>query len=98
MTILSKDIVKDWGISSLHESEQTSAVNRIGKLIYQAVLVRSLDILSEKEETELDLLLDEDNTTPEDVLTFLQSKIPTFDQLVLEERAKLKEDFSVSIT
>ena len=91
MTILSKDMVKEWGISSLHESEQTSAVNRIGKLIYQAVLVKSLDILSSKEEKELDLLLDEDNTTPEDVLTFLQSKISTFDQIVKEERKKLNK-------
>ena len=92
---LSKDLVEEWGLKSLPEEKQAEIVERIGRLIYQAVLVRSLDILSEKEQTELDLLLDEDATTPEEVLLFLKSKIPTFDQLIIEERDKLKEDLIV---
>ena len=73
-------------------------VDRIGRIMYQAILVRALDILSEKEQTEFDLHLDEDTTTPDDVLGFLQLKIPTFEQLVLEERQKLKDDLLVPIT
>ena len=94
MNLLSKDIVKEWNISSLSENEQADIVSRIGKIIYQAILVRSLDILSEKEEAELDKLLDIDSTTPEDVLTFLQSKIPTFAELVKEERKRVREDLN----
>ncbi len=59
------------------------------KELYQAVLVKSLDILSGEEEAQLDSILDEDTTTTEQVLAFLKSKIPTFDRLVLEERLKL---------
>ena len=98
MQLLPKDTIKEWGMSSLSEKEQADAVSRIGKMIYQAILVKSLDILSEKEETELDALLDIDTTTPEDVLIFLQSKIPTFELLVKEERQKLKEDLFVPTT
>ena len=90
-----KETIKEWGIVSLNESEVTDSTFGIGRLLYQAILVKSLDILSEKEETELDTLLDNDATTPEDVLTFLQSKIPTFSLLVKEERAKLKDDLAV---
>jgi hypothetical protein len=93
--ILSKDVVKEWGLETMPLEKQADMVDRIGKMIYQAVLVRSLDILSEKEQTEFDLLLDEDATTPQDVLAFLQSKIPTFEQLVLEERTNLKQDLAV---
>ena len=93
--ILSKDVIAEWGLEDLPEEKQMDIVDRLGKLIYQAILVKSLDILSEKEQTELDLLLDEDATTSQDVLAFLQSKIPTFDKLILEERAKLKEDLFV---
>src|SRR5579872_6118865 len=89
---LSKDIVTEWGLGGLSEQEQIDYVERIGRLIYQAVLVRSLDILSEVEQEEFDLLLDEDTTTPEDVLAFLQKKIPTFNMLLKDEIQKLKAD------
>lgn len=93
--ILSKDIIEDWGLGSLPPDKQADVVDRMGKMIYQAILVRALDILSEKEQEEFDLILDNDSSTPQDVLTFLQSKIPTFDQLVIEERNSLKQDLLV---
>lgn len=93
--ILSKDMVAEWGLQNLPEIKQVEMVDRIGRLLYQAILVRSLDILSEKEQTEFDLLLDEDTTTPQDVLKFLATKIPTFEQMRQEEVAKLKEDLLV---
>jgi hypothetical protein len=95
MNILSKDIIREWGLLDLPETKQVELVDRIGKLLYQAILVRSLDILSEKEEGELDVLLDKDATTAQDVLVFLASKIKNFDAIVAEEREKLKEDVMV---
>jgi len=95
MNTLSKDIIKEWGLESLPPDKQSEMVERIGRLVYQAILVRSLDILSEKEQTEFDLLLDEDTTTPQDVMTFLHGKIPTFEMLLGEEREKLKVDLLV---
>ncbi len=93
--IFAKDIIRDWGLGGLSETKQVEMVDRISRLLYQAVLVQSLDILSEKEQVELDLLLDEDTTTPQDVLVFLHSKIPTFDLLIKTEQDKLKEDILV---
>lgn len=93
--ILSKEIIAEWGLGSLPEMKQIEMVDRIGRLLYQAMLVRSLDILSEVEQTEFDLLLDEDTTTPKEVMEFLKSKIPTFDQMMNEEREKLKGDLLV---
>ncbi len=84
------DIIKEWNIKSKSDVETGSDALRIGKTIYQAILVRSLDILNEEEEEALDTLLDNDSTTTEDVLKFLKSKIPTFDILVKEEREKIK--------
>jgi hypothetical protein len=95
MIPISKDIITEWGLSGLSDQDQVHFVERIGKLTYQAILVRSLDILSEVEQEEFDLLLDEDTTTPEDVMAFLQKKIPTFNFLLKEEIRKLKEDVVV---
>ena len=72
-------------------------VERIGRILYQAILVRSLDILSDEDQTEFDEVLDKDETTPDDVLSFLQRKIPTFEKMVMEERKSLKEDILVSV-
>jgi len=94
--IISRDIIKEWELGSLPLEKQIDVVDRIGRMLYQAILVRTLDILSEKEQAELDLLLEENDTTPQDVLAFLQSKIPTFEQLVKEERQNLKRDLLVS--
>jgi hypothetical protein len=93
--ILSKDMVAEWGLQNLPEIKQVEMVDRIGRLLYQAILVRSLDILSEKEQTEFDLLLDKDATTPQEVLQFLSGKIPTFEEMRKEEVEKLKEDLLV---
>lgn len=95
MNPLSKDIVSEWGLGELPQEEQIDMVDRIGRLIYQALLVRSLDILSEVEQEEFDLLLDEDITTPEEVVLFLERKIPTFKLLLKEEVSKLKSDILV---
>jgi len=97
MNILSKEIIKEWGLASLPQSKQSEMVDRIGRIMYQAILVRSLDILSESDQDELDALLDKDNTTPEDTLKFLKSRIPTFDRLLTEERKNLKEELAFSV-
>ena len=92
MNQLSKNIITEWSLEELSPQEQIDVVERLGRLIYQALLVRSLDILSHMEQDELDALLDIDTTTPEDVLAFLQKKIPTFHFLLKEEIENLKEN------
>ncbi|HRH26582.1 MAG TPA: DUF5663 domain-containing protein [Parcubacteria group bacterium] len=95
--ILPNDIIKEWGLQSLPQEKQLEMVERIGKIIYQALMVRSLDILSLDEQEEFDELLDQDSTTPDDVLGFLQKKIKNFDKIVLEERRSLKNDLLIEV-
>lgn len=90
--ILSKEITKEWDLTSIPEEKREEAVNRIGRILYQAILVRSLDILSDGEQDELDQIMDADTTTPKDVLLFLKDKIPTFDTLLKEERDNLRNE------
>lgn len=92
MNITSSEIIKEWGLSNLPEGKREETADHIGRIIYQALLVRSLDILSDEEQSELDSILDKNETTPQDVLLFLKSKIPTFEELVREERETLKRD------
>lgn len=90
--ILSKEIIKEWDLASIPEDRKEEVVNRIGRILYQAVLVRTLDILSDVEQDELDELMNKNTTTPKDVLLFLKSRIPTFDELLREERDNLRNE------
>ena len=92
---LSSEIIKEWNRGSLPEDKRVLAINRISRLVLQALMVRSLDILSSEEQTELDDLMNEDSTTSEDILLFLKSKIPTFNALVREERNNLRSSLFV---
>ena len=96
-TAVSIDIIKEWGLQSLSPEKQEEMVERIGRIMYQAILVRSLDILSEGEQDEFDALLDKNDTNPQTVLAFLSSKIPTFDQLLKDEKENLKKDLLIPI-
>lgn len=95
--LLSKDIIKEWNLESLSGVELEETVERIGRVLYQAILVRSLDILSESEQDELDLILDKNDTTPQAILAFLGSKIPTFKDLLKEEKENLKRDLLITV-
>lgn len=90
MNPLSQDIIQGWELESLPEIRQVEMIDRIGRILYQAILVRALDILTDKEQDQLDELLAEDDTKPQDVLGFLEARIPTFKQLVREEREHIK--------
>lgn len=90
--ILSKEITKEWDLSKIPLEKREEVVNRIGRILYQAILVRTLDILSSEEQNELDEIMNKNSTTPKDIFLFLRSKIPTFDELVREERDNLKEE------
>ncbi len=96
-TALSIDVIKEWGLQNLSSEKQEEMVERIGRIMYQAILVRSLDILSEKEQDDFDALLDKDDTTPQTVLSFLESKIPTFQELLKEEKNNLKRDLLIPL-
>ncbi len=91
MDFITPDIITDWHLEHLSAEDQIEVLDRVGKMLYQAVLVRSLDILSAKEQGELDTLLDQEETTSADVYQFLQQKIEKFGDIVYEEREGLRK-------
>lgn len=92
---ISSEIIKDWNLGKLPQEKRALVVSRISRVLLQALLVRSLDILSSEDQTGLDDLMDVDSTTTEDIILFLKSKIPTFDSLVKEERNNLRNSLLV---
>lgn len=86
------NMVKEWGLEKLSQEEQDSYIERIGKLIYQAVIVRASEEMSSADQAAFDAFMNEHpEAEAPAILDFLSGRIDTFAALIAEETAKLKE-------
>ena len=93
--IFNQNIIKYLHLEHLDETKQEETLLRIGKVIFQAVMLRVMDILTEEEQKEFEKVLDvvgADESRQDEVMTFLKSKIPNIDEISKEEIVKLKEE------
>lgn len=93
--ILNQNIVEELGITSLPEPEKIKILERIGRLIYQSVIIRVLEKLNEDAQDEFERIVDIHSETPEGaqvILDFLKSKVEDLDNLVAEEVASFKRE------
>ena len=90
-TTMRDTIVNTYNLGSLPSDQQDNIVERIGSLIFQAILIRTIPMLSESKQEELEKLL-EDNATPDQMLGFLNNEVPNFSEIVGEESDKFKRE------
>lgn len=90
--ILERNIFKEIGLDVLPEKEQEEALLRIGKIIFQAVLIRVMAKLNSREKDQFTKLLTEKPNDEKAILDFLKSKIPNLNEIVNEEVASFKKE------
>lgn len=90
--ILKQNIINNLGISALPQEEQEEAMTRIGNIIFQGVLIRIIEVMSDSDKDEFEKVLSEKNGESEAVLEFLRLKIPNLNEIVDEEVAKFKQE------
>jgi len=88
---INKNIVLTLGINTLPVEKQKEAMERLGAIVYQEVMLRALDILTEEDKDEFEKLIEKD-PNPEIMFDFLLGKIPNFEEIVKEEAEKLREE------
>ena len=88
---INKNIVITLGINNLPVEKQKEAMERLGVIVYQEVMLRVLDILTENDKNEFEKLIEED-PKPETLFDFLANKIPNLGEIVKEEAEKLREE------
>lgn len=91
-TILQKNIISDLGLGKLPEKEQEEALQSIGRIIFQAVLIRTMEELDEKSKDEFEKILTEKPNDESAILEFLQTKIPNLNEIVNDEVSKFKQE------
>ncbi len=92
--ILDQNIIEYLGINNLDEEVREKTLLRVGKVIYQAVIMRVVELLDDEAQTKFSELLDEigsNEKRQDEILEFLQKEIPNLDEIVKEEITKIKE-------
>ena len=88
---INDNIIKTLGIDTLPEEQQKDAIERLGSLVYQEVMLRVLDIMSDEDKDSFEKLI-ETNPDPEIMFTFLNEKIPNLNEIIDEEAKKLRDE------
>lgn len=88
---LKQKIASDFGFSDLPQLEQERMIEKIGNMLFEAVLDRSFDSLSEDDVNQYETLLSEEGADYERIMSFFKAHVPTFSTIVSEELNRLKK-------
>lgn len=85
-------IINELGLDKLPEEEREEAILTAGRIIFQSVLIRVMEELSEEERENFKKIIAEEPQNEEKVANFLQSNIPDLDKIVAQEVLNFKQE------
>ena len=88
---INDNIIKILGIDTLPQDQQKDAMEKLGGIVYQEVMLRVLDIMSDEDKDEFEKLI-ETNPDPETMFTYLAQKVPNIGDIASEEAEKLRKE------
>ncbi len=98
MTTIKETIIDLFDLEKMPPEKIAEMVERLGRLVFQAVLVRLLPLLSESDMTAYEKIVAKKE--PDAIFKFLGDKFPDFQNVVMEEseilRAQLSGEFKAA--
>lgn len=85
-----KKIVKDFGLENMDSREQEKMIERIGNLLFESVVERAIDAMDNNAMNDFDEIINEAGNDYQKIISFLKSRVPGFDQVVVDEMSRLK--------
>ena len=85
-----KKITEDFGLSKMDDLEQERMIEKIGNLLFEAVIERSVDEMDQSTMDNFDKAITEAGSDYQKVILFLKSRVTGFDKIVSEELSRLK--------
>lgn len=89
-------IIQEFELQNLTPDEQSDYVNQIGELVLQGVVIKSLAAIDTDHAAELDRLLDQ-GKQPHEIMHYLESTIPGFNDLIQDEIQSIKLDLKTGM-
>ena len=85
-----QNLISDLGLDALPQKTQEEIMLKLGTVIYQGILIRAMEILTDAQKDALDAKLEAEGD--EALFPFLQQNIPDFNAIIEAEVAKVKKD------
>lgn len=91
---LKKKIIEDFGLTSMDLESQTEMIDKIGTLLFEAVVERALDVMDEAALTQFETCIEQNEQDFGRVIAFLRDQVPGFKEIVSEELSRLRRTTS----
>jgi len=85
-----KRIAKDFGLENMEPEEQEKMIEKIGNLLFEAVVERAVDAMDEETMNDFEDALGKAGGDYQKVVAFLKSHVAGFDKIVSDEMSRLK--------
>ncbi|MFZ1019537.1 MAG: DUF5663 domain-containing protein [Minisyncoccia bacterium] len=93
MSTIKQTIADLFELDKMAPEKAAEMAERLGKLVFQAVLVRVLPILSEQDLVEYEKIVDS-KEGGEVIFKFLGEKVPDFENIIMEEAESLRAELA----
>ena len=93
MSTIKENLMDLFELDKLSPEKAAEMVDRLGKLVFQAVLVRVLPTLSEEDFTEYEKIVDS-KQEGDAIFKFLGEKVPDLDKIIAEESENLRAEMT----
>jgi adenylosuccinate synthase len=87
---LKKKIARDFGLGSMNSEEQERMIEKIGNLLFEAVVEKSVDEMDEEALNDFDQVIDSAGNDYQKIISFFKDRVPKFNEIVTEEMSRLK--------
>ncbi len=88
---INNNIITTLGIDALPVEQQKEAMEKLGAIVYQEVMLRALDAMTDEQKDEFEKLIEKD-PDPETMFMFLSEKVPNIAEIASEEAEKLRTE------
>lgn len=88
---LKKKIATDFGLTEMPADKQEEMIERVGNLLFEAVIERAVDELDQEHMNAFEKVIEGAEGDYEKVISFLKTNVPDFTTIVSEEMNRLKK-------
>ena len=87
---MKKKIAEDFGLKQMPPESQEKFIEKIGNMLFESVIERSVDKMDEQAMTDFEGVLGTAGEDYQKVIGFLRDRVPGFKEIVSEEMSRLK--------
>ncbi len=87
---LRKKIISDFGLSEMTEEDQNKCIEKIGGILFEYVVERSVELMDEPTMNDFDQIITNAGDDYQKVIEFLKERVSGFKDVVADEMSRLK--------